>query len=96
MSRVGVRGQGSVRRSQELEFRIGVGEWKVVFLFKVFNAEAQRRVTAAQAGLAIRSEPDITVAESDCSAKAVIIIVMASFIYLSCCVIFYQTKMILK
>ena len=34
-----------MRRSQELEFRVGVGvgEWKVVFLFKVFNAEAQRR-----------------------------------------------------
>ena len=30
-----------MRRSQELEFRVGVGEWKVVFLFKVFNAEAQ-------------------------------------------------------
>ena len=44
--RVGVRGQESVHRRQELEFRVGVGEWWWRSFMNFFNAETQRRRVA--------------------------------------------------
>ena len=39
------------------------------FFIKLFNAETQRRVTAAQAGLAIRSEPSREYASAESTQR---------------------------
>ena len=45
---VGVGRQESVHRRQELEFRVGVGEWWWRSFMNFFNAETQRRGDRSQ------------------------------------------------